>query len=160
MSALATITNSTSRTPAPSQSWSKQENRLVRYLANTSQEAERPAHINARVWRVLCSKHTGICGPKMWQINGGATWLDICFQNRVVTVTFVEVEGDKFLTTISDTGTWVNEPLGAHCAYCLGKYPGKMRCGGCRTARYCSKECQTMHWVVSHKKSCGGEFSS
>lgn len=158
MSALATITNRTSRTPAPAQSWTAQENLLFRYLAYILQEAERPAHINARVWRVLRSKHIKFCGPKMWQICGGATWLDICLGNRVATVTFVRGEGDQFLTEISETKTREIKPVGVHCAYCRGTYPGKMRCGGCRTARYCSEACLTMHWVISHKKSCGREY--
>ena len=28
------------------------------------------------------------------------------------------------------------------------------KCAACKTARYCSKECQTSHWREAHKRSC------
>merc|ERR1719235_653792 len=37
------------------------------------------------------------------------------------------------------------------CAVC-GE-PGKVRCGKCKTAVYCRKECQQSHWK-QHKKEC------
>ena len=45
----------------------------------------------------------------------------------------------------------------AGCAQCEGKATGErqlMTCGRCRNVYYCSKECQTKHWVV-HRKQCG-----
>jgi len=27
-------------------------------------------------------------------------------------------------------------------------------CSGCKTARYCSKDCQKVHWIAGHKTEC------
>ena len=40
-----------------------------------------------------------------------------------------------------------------NCLYCLQKVEGCSRCSKCRTALYCSRECQLKHWPV-HKNSC------
>jgi len=39
------------------------------------------------------------------------------------------------------------------CLNCLIKVEGDLRCGQCRTALYCSAECQAKHWKV-HKNIC------
>lgn len=38
------------------------------------------------------------------------------------------------------------------CAIC--QEPGPKRCSRCKTARYCSLECQTKHWNQGHKLDC------
>lgn len=38
------------------------------------------------------------------------------------------------------------------CAVC--QEPGPKRCSRCKTARYCSLECQTKHWNQGHKLDC------
>jgi hypothetical protein len=40
-----------------------------------------------------------------------------------------------------------------NCLCCLKKVEGTSRCAKCRTALYCSRECQVKHWPV-HKKNC------
>lgn len=39
------------------------------------------------------------------------------------------------------------------CLFCLKGVEDDKRCSRCRTARYCSSNCQMQHWPV-HKKSC------
>ena len=39
------------------------------------------------------------------------------------------------------------------CSYCLKEIDGALRCGNCRAALYCNKECQKNHWGV-HKNTC------
>jgi hypothetical protein len=31
---------------------------------------------------------------------------------------------------------------------------GKFQCTQCKNVRYCSRECQLLHWKLSHKKEC------
>jgi len=40
-----------------------------------------------------------------------------------------------------------------NCLCCLKEVEGCSRCSQCRTALYCSRECQVKHWPV-HKNSC------
>ncbi|KAI0832698.1 hypothetical protein BC628DRAFT_1310298 [Trametes gibbosa] len=40
------------------------------------------------------------------------------------------------------------------CFYCQKKTEDVKRCSRCRLVTYCSKECQTISWKVTHKKSC------
>ena len=45
-----------------------------------------------------------------------------------------------------------------HCAYCgkAAAVGAKLpRCARCRTAKYCSSECQIAHWKGGHKQVCG-----
>jgi hypothetical protein len=47
-------------------------------------------------------------------------------------------------------------PKTGHCNYCLRDHP-KMelkKCSQCKTAVYCSKECQLADWRAEHKKEC------
>jgi tetratricopeptide (TPR) repeat protein len=39
------------------------------------------------------------------------------------------------------------------CLFCLKDVESDLRCSRCRTARYCSQECQKRHWKV-HKNLC------
>ena len=39
------------------------------------------------------------------------------------------------------------------CLCCLKEVKGSSRCSQCRTALYCSRECQLKHWPV-HKNVC------
>jgi hypothetical protein len=41
-----------------------------------------------------------------------------------------------------------------------GKPGAKSRCGGCRTALYCNRDCQKQHWKRVHKAECGGQTGS
>ena len=45
--------------------------------------------------------------------------------------------------------------LASKCGKC--ELPGKLRCGGCQEAGYCSKECQRLGWEAGHKKFCSKE---
>jgi len=51
--------------------------------------------------------------------------------------------------------------IGHRCCLCCGmEYPPSfeemlMKCSGCKTAYYCSPECQKLHWTV-HKRLCKG----
>ena len=40
-----------------------------------------------------------------------------------------------------------------NCLCCLKEVKGSSRCSKCRTALYCSRECQVKHWPV-HKNNC------
>ena len=40
-----------------------------------------------------------------------------------------------------------------YCLCCLKEVEGSSRCSQCRTALYCSRECQLKHWPV-HKNIC------
>ena len=40
---------------------------------------------------------------------------------------------------------------GATAGSCGGELK---KCAACKTARYCSKECQTTHWMETHKRTC------
>ncbi|KAK9672029.1 hypothetical protein RND81_12G071100 [Saponaria officinalis] len=49
-----------------------------------------------------------------------------------------------------------DEPLGVGatlCAWC-GTWKGNEKCSTCKTAHYCSKEHQVMHWRGGHKPEC------
>ena len=39
------------------------------------------------------------------------------------------------------------------CLCCFKEVEGNLKCCGCRTASYCSRECQKEHWPV-HKNIC------
>jgi len=39
------------------------------------------------------------------------------------------------------------------CLCCLNEVEGSSRCSKCRTALYCSRECQVKHWPA-HKSNC------
>eukprot|EP00899_Mesostigma_viride_P026622 jgi/Mesvir1/7144/Mv02504-RA.1 len=40
------------------------------------------------------------------------------------------------------------------CWGCSGKAASLQRCGGCRLAGYCSRECQKKHWKEGHREAC------
>ncbi|GFH50004.1 peptidase C19, ubiquitin carboxyl-terminal hydrolase 2 [Chaetoceros tenuissimus] len=42
------------------------------------------------------------------------------------------------------------------CDYCGEEFAGKLFCSQCRSAYYCSKECQKKHWKApnGHKANC------
>lgn len=46
-----------------------------------------------------------------------------------------------------------SDPSSLVCFGCKRDGPTK-RCARCRTAWYCSKECQVQHWIRAHKKLC------
>ncbi|PNW71186.1 hypothetical protein CHLRE_16g694202v5 [Chlamydomonas reinhardtii] len=45
---------------------------------------------------------------------------------------------------------------GRICHACHMPSTRMMRCGSCREARYCSRDCQRKHWSAEHKASCAG----
>jgi hypothetical protein len=59
----------------------------------------------------------------------------------------------------TQSGTGANPAL-VECAVCHRKpgdpgVPATLKlCGGCRTARYCSSECQRKDWTMGHKGLC------
>lgn len=41
------------------------------------------------------------------------------------------------------------------CANCTKVFPNKMsRCSRCKIVKYCSRDCQSLHWKEVHKHSC------
>jgi len=44
--------------------------------------------------------------------------------------------------------------VGSYCAYCYRTGKKLMGCGRCKTAFYCSKDCQLMHRKIGHKLVC------
>ena len=54
----------------------------------------------------------------------------------------------------------VNEPTSKNnCLCCLQVVEGQSRCSKCRTALYCTRDCQVKHWPV-HKNICMNSNSS
>ncbi len=47
----------------------------------------------------------------------------------------------------------VDDVLMPPCDGCGRQARHSRRCGGCRAARYCSRECQRAHWPL-HRESC------
>ena len=68
--------------------------------------------------------------------------------------------GGKGKVAGTGTGAFAGEGAGAataRCSQCAAKAQGDrqlMTCGRCREAFYCSKECQTKHWIL-HRQQCG-----
>lgn len=50
-------------------------------------------------------------------------------------------------------GTAVSATPSNQCALCY--FPATARCAQCKSVRYCSFECQTVHWRQGHKLECG-----
>eukprot|EP00798_Chlamydomonas_sp_ICE-L_P007285 gene7285-401_t len=65
-------------------------------------------------------------------------------------------EEAEALKSARDHGTCPKGRNGICCDNCEKVEGGKQfsRCSACRSARYCSKECQTAHWASGHKKEC------
>jgi hypothetical protein len=42
----------------------------------------------------------------------------------------------------------------ANCVHCQATGVVTFKCGKCRVATYCSKDCQVAHWKAGHKKEC------
>lgn len=40
------------------------------------------------------------------------------------------------------------------CSQCMNVLENVLVCSRCKTAYYCSKACQTLHWRATHKKEC------
>jgi len=66
---------------------------------------------------------------------------------------------EKPSTTINDDDDLnkelnnMNSHSNRNCLCCLKEVEGQSRCSKCRTALYCSRECQLEHWPV-HKNMC------
>jgi hypothetical protein len=81
-------------------------------------------------------------------------------KNTLIEKEYVQVRGGVDVIFAHDSGTQCRlyryETDDAVCARC-GEEANKsnkfQRCGKCRRAQYCSKSCQTEHWV-SHKQVC------
>jgi hypothetical protein len=53
------------------------------------------------------------------------------------------------------TAFWIWFPVARYCALpSCGAFNPKMRCSGCKEARYCSKEHQKEDWSLQHKNIC------
>eukprot|EP00040_Diaphanoeca_grandis_P015157 m.77136 g.77136 ORF g.77136 m.77136 type:complete len:100 (-) comp24981_c0_seq3:542-841(-) len=57
------------------------------------------------------------------------------------------MEQDKVETITKEVEVNVDD-----CAAC-GKADAESRCSGCRTVKYCNRDCQRSHWK-KHKKLC------
>lgn len=51
-------------------------------------------------------------------------------------------------TKTPESAAGVSEETAGSCDEVLKK------CGACKMARYCSKDCQTRHWKEGHKRTC------
>jgi len=73
-------------------------------------------------------------------------------------VTWYSVQETVMMGLRSGLATgFVNEivyPARMLCLNCQG--PAPLKCRGCMYARYCSRECQRMHWGVQHRRMCLG----
>lgn len=60
----------------------------------------------------------------------------------------------------------LKEVLASKCYWCAStksaeRSDGKLlTCGGCRTSKYCSKDCQKKHWTTVHKLECAGKANT
>jgi hypothetical protein len=50
------------------------------------------------------------------------------------------------LHVLSASGNPETRELTKSCAQCLVECPNMRQCGNCKDARYCSSECQILHW--------------
>lgn len=134
----------------------EQQDRLERFVEFIVEEGINfPKFTDSKlVMRVVCSRHTRTIGPMMWQACGVATCLHLLLETCVVEVRFFENEDGVFLTKFSQVCDRDGRPSERHCAYCWNSCTGGKRCGLCRTTCYCGEACMTMHWVISHKKTC------
>lgn len=41
------------------------------------------------------------------------------------------------------------------CTFCRKVSVGLKQCSACKTAQYCSRECQVRHWRAGHRQECG-----
>ncbi|BAT78430.1 hypothetical protein VIGAN_02110400 [Vigna angularis var. angularis] len=55
-------------------------------------------------------------------------------------------------------GTAVTAPPSNQCAVCY--FPATARCAQCKSVRYCSFQCQTVHWRQGHKLECSPSSTS
>ena len=121
--------------------------------------------------RLLKSKLTHKRGVMMWQIKGidneEGLFLDIHIYDEIKRVCFVEAQDGTFTSyvyTHGDRPMSYNDPIGKRmfgkqCAYCRDMSIGGdkivfNRCSLCDTEIYCSKNCQSMAWVIDHRVSC------
>ena len=67
---------------------------------------------------------------------------------------FVYEEADKLLKDADAKAS--GGQMSSHCfgCGCEAKKEALMRCGRCKLAKYCSKECQTSAWISGHKGVC------
>ncbi|RLN72324.1 hypothetical protein BBJ28_00022129 [Nothophytophthora sp. Chile5] len=72
---------------------------------------------------------------------------------RAVAQTDVEV-GELALRSKAFAAVLLPELWSAHCHKCFVSGVPLSRCGRCRTAYYCSRECQQQDWKPDHRKEC------
>lgn len=119
--------------------------------------------------RVLKSKLIQKRGSMMWQIgsttgNGSeiGVWLDIHIGEDIKRVYFLEAQNGTFASHVCTRGnrpTNYNGMFGDQCVYCRGQSVGAdkidfKKCSLCEKEMYCTKNCQTMAWVIDHRESC------
>lgn len=107
---------------------------------------------------VMNSKFTRTVGPMMWQVTVTGLRTHVYLEEACAVVTFVGRR--KHEVKVSELVARDGKPEGKHCAYCWRKYGGSGRCGLCRNTYYCGEACMTMHWVISHKRTCSRLFGS
>ncbi|KAL4439771.1 hypothetical protein ABPG75_002772 [Micractinium tetrahymenae] len=49
---------------------------------------------------------------------------------------------------------WQAHKAAPRCSFCGDVPPHARRCGRCRVAVYCSKDCQLKHWRAGHRSEC------
>lgn len=65
-----------------------------------------------------------------------------------------EHDEDCHTVRMNKTGHGTDDSLKDECALC--GFWGELICGGCRMARYCSKQCQRIDWKLGHSTICRG----
>ena len=70
---------------------------------------------------------------------------------------YLEVASAPSVRSVEHTHVMAGSILRGRCHFCIKKpSKGKLKnCIGCKTAAYCSTECQAAHWKY-HKRSCQG----
>ena len=51
---------------------------------------------------------------------------------------------------------WVSCLMGGEGTFCSSSSANLKACTGCRSVRYCGRECQRGHWKAQHKTDCTG----
>ena len=72
----------------------------------------------------------------------------------------VVVNEERDINNSNTDDNLINEPTSKNiCLCCLQVVQGHSRCSKCRTALYCTRDCQVKHWPV-HKNICMNSNSS
>jgi hypothetical protein len=108
-------------------------------------------HFEAKVVPILDNTHAGGFLVSFFQGPPDASGLPrlLCLVDRTSTGPECFTFGDAFMAKMG-----ARLDVERVCFACGKAVDGRLKCARCRTARYCSRECQKAHWP-EHKGSCG-----